>query len=142
MVKHTNTQTDEIVFENEPESKETIHCWKCGKKGPLSANFCMICGSSIFEVGANSQPTPELKPSSFSKSILLKIPILMGIPVLILIVLVSGYSPGSFDNVLDSSPDTISTSVIEDEDIFYGEFDSKCGSGTIFDSESNSCIVG
>jgi len=142
LVKHTNTQTDEIVFENEPESKETIHCWKCGKKGPLSANFCMICGTSIFEVGANSQPNPESKSSSFSKSIPLKIPILIGILILILIVLVAGYSLGSFDNVLDSSPDAISTSVIEDEDIFYGEFDSKCGAGTVLDPETNACRVG
>ena len=32
LVKHVNTQTDEIVFKNELESKEIIHCWKCGKK--------------------------------------------------------------------------------------------------------------
>ena len=142
LAKHTDTQTDEIVFENEPESKETIHCWKCGKKVPLSANFCMICGTSIFEVGANSQPLPESKPSSLSKSIPLKIPILIGIPVLILIVLGASYSLGSFDDVLDSSPATISPSVIEDEDIFYGEFDSKCGPGTVLDPETNACRVG
>ena len=142
LVKHTDTQTDKIVFENEPESKETIHCWKCGKKSPLSANFCMICGTSIFEVGANSQSIPESKPSSFSKSIPLKIPILIGILVLILIVLGASYSLGSFDNILDSSPNTISPSVIEDEDIFYGEFDSKCGPGTVLDPETNACRVG
>jgi hypothetical protein len=144
LVKHTSdVQTDDIVFENEPENKETIHCWKCGKKGPLGANFCMICGTSIFEVGANPQPTPESKPSSsFSKSIPLKIPIIIGIPVLILIVLGAGYSLGYFDNVLDSSSDTISTPVIENEDIFYGEFDSKCGAGTVLDPETNACRVG
>jgi len=68
LVKHnSDIQTDdEIVFENEPENKETIHCWKCGKKGPLGANFCMICGTSIFEVGANPQPISESKSSSIS----------------------------------------------------------------------------
>jgi len=143
LVKHTSdTQTDEIVFENEPENKETIHCWKCGKKGPLGANFCMICGTSIFEVGAKPQPIPESKPSSFSKSIPLKIPIIIGIPVLILIILGAGYSLGYFDNVLDSSSDKISTPVIENEDIFYGEYDSKCGTGTVLDPETNACRVG
>lgn len=143
LVKHTSdTQTDEIVFENEPENTETIHCWKCGKKGPLGANFCMICGTSIFEVGANPQPISESKPSSFSKSIPLKIPIIVGIPVLILIILGAGYSLGYFDNVLDSSSDVSSTPVIEDEDIFYGEFDSKCGTGTVLDPETNACRVG
>ncbi len=142
LVKHTDTQTDEIIFENETESKDTIHCWKCGKKVLLSANFCMICGTSIFEVGANSQSIHESKSSSPSKSIPLKIPILIGIPVLILILLGAIYSLGFFDDVLDSSPDTISPSVIEDEDIFYGEFDSKCGVGTVLDLETNACRVG
>ncbi len=143
LVKHTSdVQTDEVVFENEPENTETIHCWKCGKKGPLGANFCMICGTSIFEVGANPQPISESKSSSFSKSIPLKIPIIVGIPVLILIILGAGYSLGYFDNVLDSSSDVTSTSVIEDEDIFYGEFDSKCGAGTVLDPETNACRVG
>ena len=32
--------------------------------------------------------------------------------------------------------------VIEDEDIFYGEFDSKCGTGTVLDPETNACRVG
>ena len=142
LVKQSDSQTDEIVFENEPENTETIHCWKCGKKGPLGANFCMICGTSIFEVGANPQPIPESKSSSFSKSIPLKIPIIVGIPVLILIILGGGYSMGYFDNALDSSSDVTSTPVIEDEDIFYGEFDSKCGTGTVLDPETNACRVG
>jgi len=102
----------------------------------------MICGTSIFEVGANPQPVPESKPSSFSKPISLKIPILIGIPVLILIILGAGYSQGYFDSALDSSSDTIPTPVIENEDIFYGEFDSKCGAGTVLDPETNSCRVG
>jgi len=143
LVKNTaDTQTDEIIFENEPENTETIHCWKCGKKGPLGANFCMICGTSIFEVGANPQPISESKSSGFSKSIPLKIPIIIGIPVLILIILGAGYSLGSFDNVLDSSSDTITPPVIENEDIFYGEYDSKCGSGTVLDPDTNFCVPG
>jgi len=59
-----------------------------------------------------------------------------------LIILGAGYSLGYFDNVLDSSSDTISTPVIENEDIFYGEFDSKCGAGTVLDPETNACRVG
>ena len=173
LVKHTSdVPTDEIVFENEPENKETIHCWKCGKKGPLGANFCMLCGSSLFEVGANSQPVSESKSSSSFTSIPLKIPIIIGIPILILIILGAGYSLGYFDDALDSSPDTISTPVVEMKifsmvnliqnavlELFLilkqmhvelavvkttssGETDSKCGPGTVFDSESNSCVLG
>jgi hypothetical protein len=144
LVKHTSDISSEenIVFENEPEDNETIHCWKCGKKGPLGANFCMVCGSSLFEVGSEPQPNVETAPSkNYSKSVSLKIPILIGIPVLILIILGGGYSMGYFDN-MGSSSETISTSVIEDEEIFYGEYDSKCGEGTVLDPDTNACKVG
>ncbi len=137
---------DDEKSEDDSEEKDMVHCWKCGKKGPLGANFCMVCGSSIFEVGAESQPADVQAPSRHSKnptkSIGLKIPIIIGIPVLILIIIGGAYSQGSFDNGLDSSSDTIPTPVIEDEDIFYGEFDSKCGAGTVLDPETNACRVG
>ena len=143
LVKHTSDISSEenIVFENEPEDNETIHCWKCGKKGPLGANFCMVCGSSLFEVGSVTQPTVETpQPKNYTKSVSLKIPILIGIPVLILIILGGGYSMGYFDN-MGSSSETITT-VIEDEEIFYGEYDSKCGEGTVLDPDTNACRVG
>ncbi|KAF6242199.1 hypothetical protein C6988_09635, partial [Nitrosopumilus sp. b1] len=47
------TETPEI--QEEPDSGETIHCWKCGKKCPLKANFCMTCGAHLFDVG-NTEP--------------------------------------------------------------------------------------
>ena len=147
----TKHQFDEQKVDGEKseditEDKDMVHCWKCGKKGPLGANFCMVCGSSIFEVGAESQPADVQVPSrdlkNPTKTIGLKIPIIIGIPVLILIILGAGYTQGYFDNVLDSSSNTIPTPVIEDEDIFYGEFDSKCGAGTVLDPETNACRVG
>lgn len=144
LVKQTSDENkDEIVFENEPENKETIHCWKCGKQTPLSANFCMICGTSLFEVGAEPQPIPESKSSvKVSKSIPLKFPIIIGIPIIILIILGAGYSQGYFDSALDNSSSKKITVEVEDEDIFYGEFDSKCGEGTVLDPETNACRVG
>ena len=145
--KYLTKQTSEIessadiVFENESEDKETIHCWKCGKKGPLGANFCMICGTSLFEVGAEPQPIPESKPfTKISKSIPLKFPIIIGIPIIILIILGVGYSQGYFDSSFDTT-DQVSSKIV-DEEIFYGEFDSKCGAGTVLDPETNACRVG
>jgi hypothetical protein len=137
-------ETDENI-ENDSENEDTIHCWKCGKKVPLRANFCMVCGSSIFEVNTEPQAADVQFPSNSkkqSKGMRLKIPIIIGIPVLILIIIGAGYTQGYFDNVLDSSSDTIPTPIIEDEDIFYGEFDSKCGAGTVLDPETNACRVG
>ena len=112
LIKHTLDTPEDIVFENEPEPKETIHCWKCGKKCPLGANFCMTCGTSLFEVGANPKPIHTSK--SFTKNIPLKIPILVGIPVIILIFLGAGYTQGYFDNVLDTTSDVSNVAPVVD----------------------------
>ena len=150
LVKHRIDQPDiqpeiDEKLESDSEDKDMIHCWKCGKKSPTRANFCMVCGSAIFEVGAEPKTADVRMPSNSknqTKSIGLKIPIIIGIPVLILIIIGAGYTQGYFDNGLDSSSDTIPTPIIEDEDIFYGEFDSKCGAGTVLDPETNACRVG
>ncbi len=143
LVKQTSdAQSEDIVFENEPENEEIIHCWKCGKKGPMGANFCMICGTSIFEIDANPQPIPKQRSKSFVKSTPFKITILVGIPLLILIILGTGYTQGYFDNVLESStPDTVTIPAVVD-DVSRIDSNSECGSGTVFDSESNSCVLG
>ena len=134
LVKHSieqhdvQSETDENL-ENDSEDKNMVHCWKCGKKSLLNANFCMICGSSLFEVGKESK-TANVKKSS----IRLKIPIMIGIPVLILIILGVGYNQGLFDNALERQ-------VIEDVTIKQVDSNnSKCGGGTIFDENANSCV--
>jgi hypothetical protein len=110
----------------------------------------MVCGSSIFEVGTEPQ-IPDVKMPSNSKnqrkSIGLKIPILIGIPVLILIILGGAYSQGFFDNsleieVLDEPIENeIEPKVSADKVILQGESNSKCGAGTVFDSDTNSCVL-
>ena len=159
LVKHKIDQPEiDENLESDSENKDMIHCWKCGKKGPLKANFCMICGSSIFEVGAESQ-TADVQMSSIhskkqTKTSRLKIPIIIGIPVLILIVIGGAYSQGFFDNAFEkySSDDSINavidskSNVIDSKDSGDGttlptETNSKCGAGTIFDSETNSCVL-
>ncbi len=162
LVKHRIDQPDiqpEIDgnSENDSENKDMIHCWKCGKMSTLGANFCMVCGSSIFEVGKEPQ-IPDVKMPSNSKnqtkSIGLKIPILIGIPVLFLVILGGAYSQGFFDNTFekytsdDSIDDVIETksNVVESEDsgeetTVLADSNKKCGLGTVFDSESNSCVL-
>ena len=148
------TETDENL-ENVSENKDIIHCWKCGKKGPLGANFCMVCGSSIFEVGTEPQVVdvqiPSIHSKKHTKTIGLKIPIIIGIPVLILIIIGGAYSQGFFDNtfekytsddsiddVIDSKSNVISS---EDEADVLTESHPKCGPGLVFDSENNSCVL-
>ena len=156
LVKHRIDQPDiqpEIdgKVESDSENKDMVHCWKCGKKSTLGANFCMVCGSSIFEVGTEPQ-IPDVKMPSNSKnqrkSIGLKIPILIGIPVLILIILGGAYSGGFFDNSLESRiveepiEKEIESKVSADKVMSSGESNSKCGAGTVFDSDTNSCVLG
>ena len=156
LVKHKIDQPDiqpEIDgnLENDSENKDTIHCWKCGKKVPLRANFCMVCGSSIFEVNTEPQEVEVQVPHSNSKKQSkdrgLKIPIIIGIPVLILIIIGGAYSQGFFDNTFekytsdDPIEDVIDSKVSDQETTSSTETNSKCGAGTFFDSESNACVL-
>lgn len=149
LIKHSNIQTNsDENGEETTENKDLIHCWKCGKKGPLGANFCMICGSSIFEVGTDSQTTREetsLNLKNKTKSIRLKIPIMIGIPVLILIIIGGSYNQGFFDNIFEryDSNNTVKEEIesTNSDNILPTEINSKCGAGTIFDAETNSCIL-
>jgi len=146
LVKHRIDKPDiepeiDEKTESESEDKDMIHCWKCGKKSPTRANFCMICGSSIFEVGAEPKTADVQMPSTRSKNqtkrIRLKIPILIGIPVLILIIIGGAYSQGFWDNSLERQSTEDSTSEV----IVSTESNSKCGPGTVFDTDANSCVL-
>ena len=134
-------------LENDSENKDMIHCWKCGKMSTLGANFCMVCGSSIFEVGTEPKIADVQMPSNSknkTKSIGLKIPIIIGIPVLILIILGGAYNQGFFDNSLvevSNEPIEIESKDSVDKAISPTESNSKCGAGTIFDSKTNSCVL-
>ena len=134
-------QVEEIPEESEDNS-EKIHCWKCGKKCPLKANFCMSCGAALFEVGnENPPPTkPNVGKVEIKRSFNFKIPLMIGIPVLVLAVFAGAYSQGYFDN-------TFERNTVEPEPIVTtpppttGETNSKCGKGTVYDPETNACVL-
>ena len=171
LTKHTphpdvQLDSENIVFENEPENDEKFYCWKCGKKSSLNANFCLVCGTSLFEVNSNSQSKSKSKSSKLSRhkrSSPLKIPIIVGIPILILVILGVGYTQGYFDNFLNGISGVDDPSAgIDDRDLGCGlgtKYDSakdtcilipkkdaasnsKCGAGTVYDPTSNRCIIG
>jgi hypothetical protein len=148
LIKQSDVQTEiDENSESDSENKDLIHCWKCGKKVPLKANFCMICGSSIFEVGTDTQrdvQIPSVHSKNQTKTIGLKIPIMIGIPVLILLIIGVGYSQGFLDNALERQTldDPIKNEIdSSDKEILPTETNSKCGTGTIFDPKTNSCIL-
>jgi len=83
-----------------------------------------------------------------TKSIGLKIPILIGIPVLFLVIIGGAYSQGFFDSAFESRiaeepiEKEIESKVSADKVMLSGETNSKCGAGTVFDSDTNSCVLG
>jgi len=138
-------------LENDSENEDIIHCWKCGKKVPLRANFCMVCGSSIFEVNTEPQEVEVQVPHSNSKKQTkargLKIPIIIGIPVLILIIIGGAHSQGLLDNTFEkySSEDAIedvvepNSKVIDSKDS-SSKTSGKCGPGTVL-NQNNQCVL-
>jgi len=143
LVKHRVEQhdiqqeTDENL-ESDSEDKNLIHCWKCGKKSLFEANFCMVCGSSLFEVGTESQAVdvkiPSGRPKNQTKTRGSKIPIMIGVPVLILIILGVGYNQGSFDNVLERPiiEEIMEEEIIEEPaETVVKTSKTQCGPGTI-----------
>ena len=151
LIKHSDIQTDSEENTEDKSEEEKIHCWKCGKKSTLGANFCMVCGASLFEVAADSKVEREPIPFNLkNKTNLtgLKIPIMIGIPVLILAIIGGAYSQGIFDSAFErydsKEPEKIDTktnTVDSAEKTVVTETNSKCGTGTIFDPETNSCVL-
>lgn len=149
LIKHSNIQNEsEENTEDDSEKEEKIHCWKCGKKSTLGANFCMVCGASLFEVATDSKV--ERQPIPFNlknKTIGLKIPIMIGIPVLILAIIGGAYSQGFFDNTFERydtvEPEKIDTksNMADSTEVTLSETNSKCGTGTVYDPETNSCVL-
>ena len=155
LIKHSDIQTNpDESTKDDPENMDKVHCWKCGKKGPLGANFCMLCGALIFEVGSDSQTVREeisVNLKNKTRSIGLKIPIMIGIPVLILIIIGGAYGLGYLDNVfekynsddrVEKEMDSKSSVIVSDDKTAVTENNSKCGAGTVFDSKTNSCVLG
>ena len=73
---------------------------------------------------------------------------MIGIPVLILIIIGGAYNQGIFDNTFErydsKGPEKIDTktnSIDSTEKVDSSETNSKCGAGTVFDSETNSCVL-
>jgi len=134
-----------IASESTPQ--DFIHCWHCGSKNPIAGNFCMVCGYTLFEVGKGEHPGSEkisryvsqTKQRTTSK----KIPIMIGITVLILAIVGVGASQGLFSDVFDKSPseDITAPKSSTSEKTQSTETHSKCGSGTVYDEVTNSCVL-
>ena len=150
LIKHSDLGLDSEDIKNESKNEEKIHCWKCGKQTTLGANFCMICGASLFDVATESKVEEkpiQLNQKNNIKKINLKIPIIIGIPIIILAIIGGAYSQGYFDNTFEKTEakeiekTVIVPTAIETTEKTSSETNSKCGPGTVFDSETNACVL-
>jgi len=131
------------------ESNKNYFCGNCG--GPIkNENFCRKCGSSLYIEEENENQYDERfrknksqekinskKEVKISKSTLL-IVILFGVIIVGGIdigIKILGENEIQVGNVIDTS------SIIDTTPVMDVELNSKCGTGTVFDEVSNSCVL-
>ena len=135
--KHSPDDIIDSESDAEIKNKAIIHCWKCGKINSLKANFCMNCGASVFEIGKKSNTQEkEINKSKLKFPPRFKTLLLIGISILILIIIGSIVSQG-LDYSSEDTGDTDYTDTLPPKDTGS----SRCGAGTVFDPQSNSCVL-
>lgn len=138
---------------DDQEDVSKIHCWKCGKKNPVGANYCMMCGAALFEVG-KEQPeapeppnTPPSEPVQTAAKTGRKKWIIIAVAAAALVAAAAALAvPGGIDLSLRS--DSADLFVLPDSRCEAGlAFEqgvcrvSACGPGTVFDESSRSCVL-
>jgi hypothetical protein len=138
--------------EDEPEDKiielEHIYCWKCGKSIPVNSKFCLDCGSDIKKPQVKEEIVKEThdkipddiieKKSNVGN----KKNILMVVGVLAILAVIGGavVMEGTFDKTISSIGDDKQLP-IENTITVESDSTSKCGTGTVFDDATNSCVL-
>jgi hypothetical protein len=126
-----------------------IYCWKCGKSIPVNSKFCLDCGSDIKkpEIKDNAivediseniiEEISKHKSTDKSKKNIL---VVVGVLAILAIIGAAVVMGGTFDKTIssigDNKPSPKEITLVEESDSA-----SKCGSGTIFDDITNSCIL-
>jgi len=107
----------------------------------------MNCGVELYEVGKESEDEQTPRRLKKKKQIVVgrKIPIIIGVSLLVIVVAGFVYYEGFFEGVMDKYSSNIviddSTEKSTPADTTQTSSDSRCGAGTIFDSATNSCVL-
>ena len=151
----SETSTDQNVEDEYEEEKlvelKHIYCWKCGKSIPVNSKFCLDCGSDIKKPEVKEDPVKEI-PDKISDEIIKKKSnngnkknILIVIGVLAILTVIGGavITSNGFDKTVSSVVDPVKTStkVISETTESDVDVNSKCGTGTVFDDATNTCIL-
>ena len=139
---------------NEDESEdniielEHIYCWKCGKSIPVNSKFCLDCGSDIKKPQVKEEIVKETHDKIPDEIIEKKSNdgnkknILIVVGVLAILAIIGGavVMEGTFDKTISSIGDN---KQLPKENTIPVKSDStsKCGTGTVFDDATNSCVL-
>jgi predicted nucleic acid-binding Zn ribbon protein len=155
----SKTITDENVEDDDGEEElvelEHIYCWKCGKSIPVNSKFCLDCGSDIKnpEVKEDTvEKIPDKIPDKIPSEIIEKKSnngnkknILIVIGVLAILAVIGGavVMNNGFDKTVSSDDESIlpPTEIINDITESDVDTNSKCGTGTVFDDATNTCLL-
>ena len=138
--------------EDESEDKiielEHIYCWKCGKSIPVNSKFCLDCGSDIKKPQVKEEIVKETHDKIPDEIIEKKSNdgnkknILIVVGVLAILAIIGGavVMEGTFDKTISSIGDN---KQLPKENTIPVKSDStsKCGTGTVFDDATNSCVL-
>jgi hypothetical protein len=142
--------TSEEYVENDGKNKfvelEYIYCWKCGKSIPVNSKFCLDCGSDIKnpevkEDNVDKTPDTEIEKKSNNEN---RKNILIVVGVLTILAVIGGavVMSNGFDKTISSVDDPTQSSAEIIPDTTESDVDtSKCGTGTVFDDVTNTCLL-
>jgi len=148
----TITSKEDGNDEDESEDKiielEHIYCWKCGKSIPVNSKFCLDCGSDIKKPQVKENIVNETSDKTHDDIIEKKSNvgnkknILMVVGVLAILAVIGGavVMEGTFDKTISSIGDDKQLP-IENTITVESDSTSKCGTGTVFDDATNSCVL-
>ena len=141
-------ENDEDESEDEIIELDHIYCWKCGKSIPVNSKFCLDCGSDIKKPEVKDDPIDEniqgitTETTKEKSNVENKKNILLVVGVLVILAIIGGavVMDGTFDKTISSIGDN--KPVPKENTIpVNSDSTSKCGSGTVFDDTTNSCIL-
>ena len=153
----SETITSEEDVEDEDEEEELvelehIYCWKCGKSIPVNSKFCLNCGSDIKKPEVKEESTKktfdkvtnELNENKFDNGNKKNILLVVGVLVILAVIGGAVVMSGGFEKTISPTVDDSAQppkEVTSDTTMSDLDINSQCGSGTVFDDATNTCLL-
>ena len=144
-------EDDEDDDKDDVVEMEHIYCWKCGKSIPVNSKFCLDCGCDIKNPEVKEDPVEKIPEKTPNEVIEKKsnpgnkknIFIVIGALVILAVIGGAVVMNNGFDKTVSSDDASVQppTEVISEIIESNVDTNSKCGSGTVFDDATNTCLL-